>query len=72
MNRLEKEAPNFTLWSFQHFLECVEEKYLLQSIECGGLPQKLVHSDFQDGIAELLLIISKNAKLENLVKIHFW
>ena len=67
-NRLEREAPKFTLWSFEHFLTCVEEKNLLLALNGDSLPKKLISSDFQDGISEILVIVSKCARLADLVR----
>ena len=65
--RLEREASKYTLVSFQTFLRCTEAHHLLNALEGGSLIKKLISREFDDGIGELVLIMSKNCKLEDLV-----
>jgi hypothetical protein len=63
---LEKDAIKFALWSFQSFLQCADDKPILNALEGYGLQKKLV-TDFDEGVSELILIICKNCKWQKIV-----
>ena len=68
--RLEREASKYTLVSFQTFLRCTEAHHLINALEGDSLIKKLISREFDDGIGELVFIMSKNCKLEDLVKTY--
>lgn len=66
INRLEKGAFKFALWSFQKFLSCAEEKLILSYVE-GIKSKRESLADIEEVLCGLVMMISKASEWKKLV-----
>lgn len=67
--RAEDDPSKQTLWSFKKFLECADNKSILNALE-SGINEKFLYHNFDDGLVELIILFCRNSTLDEIVIIY--